>query len=70
MISGRMTPARIWVAPLIAAVLPDVLVKGGDYKPDEIVGAKEVLQHGGEVRVLAFRDGHSSTRIIDRLQEE
>jgi D-beta-D-heptose 7-phosphate kinase/D-beta-D-heptose 1-phosphate adenosyltransferase len=59
------TPAR-----LIAAVLPDILVKGGDYKPDEIVGAKEVLQHGGEVRVLAFRDGHSSTRIIDRLGEE
>ena len=59
------TPAR-----LIAAVLPDVLVKGGDYKPDEIVGAREVLQHGGEVRVLAFRDGHSSTRIINRLREE
>ena len=59
------TPAR-----LIAAVLPDVLVKGGDYKPDEIVGAKEVLQNGGEVRVLAFRDGHSSTRIIDRLDDE
>jgi D-beta-D-heptose 7-phosphate kinase/D-beta-D-heptose 1-phosphate adenosyltransferase len=59
------TPAR-----LIAAILPDILVKGGDYKPDEIVGAKEVLQHGGEVRVLAFRDGHSSTRIIDRLGEE
>jgi D-beta-D-heptose 7-phosphate kinase/D-beta-D-heptose 1-phosphate adenosyltransferase len=59
------TPAR-----LIAAVLPDILVKGGDYKPEEIVGAKDVLQHGGEVRVLAFRDGHSSTRIIDRLREE
>jgi D-beta-D-heptose 7-phosphate kinase/D-beta-D-heptose 1-phosphate adenosyltransferase len=56
------TPAR-----LIAAVLPDVLVKGGDYKPEEIVGAREVLQNGGEVRVLAFRDGHSSSRIIDRL---
>ena len=67
-----------WVVPfaedtpanLIAAVLPEVLVKGGDYKPEEIVGAKEVLQHGGEVRVLAFRDGHSSTRIIDRLRDE
>ena len=59
------TPAR-----LIAAVLPDILVKGGDYKPEEIVGAKEVLQNGGEVRVLAFRDGQSSTRIIDRLREE
>ncbi len=56
------TPAR-----LIGAVLPDVLVKGGDYRPDDIAGAKEVLQHGGEVRVLAFREGHSSSRIIDRL---
>lgn len=67
-----------WVVPfaedtpaaLIQAILPDVLVKGGDYKPDEIVGGKEVLQNGGEVRVLAFRDGHSSSRIIDRLGDE
>ena len=59
------TPAR-----LVEAVLPDVLVKGGDYKPEEIAGAKEVLQNGGEVRVLAFRDGHSSSRIIDRLRDE
>ena len=59
------TPAR-----LIGALLPDVLVKGGDYKPEEIVGAKDVLQNGGEVRVLAFRDGHSSSRIIDRLGDE
>ena len=66
-----------WVVPfsddtpaaLIGEVLPDVLVKGGDYKPDEIAGAKEVLANGGEVRVLAFRDGHSSTRIIDKLAE-
>ena len=59
------TPAR-----LIEAILPDVLVKGGDYQPEEIVGAREVLQNGGEVRVLAFRDGHSSSRIIDRLKDE
>ena len=67
-----------WVVPfaedtpaaLIQAILPDVLVKGGDYEPDEIVGGKEVLQNGGEVRVLAFRDGHSSSRIIDRLGDE
>ena len=59
------TPAR-----LIEAVLPDVLVKGGDYKPEEIAGARDVLQNGGEVRVLAFRDGHSSSRIIDRLKDE
>ena len=65
-----------WVAPfsddtpaaLVDAILPDVLVKGGDYKPDEIVGGKTVLEHGGEVRVLSFRDGHSTTRIIDRLK--
>ena len=56
------TPAK-----LIGAVLPDVLVKGGDYKPEEIAGAREVLRNGGEVRILSFRDGHSSSRIIDRL---
>ena len=54
-------------AELIAAVLPDVLVKGGDYRPDEIAGGKEVLQNGGEVRVLNFRDGHSTSRIIEKL---
>ena len=67
-----------WVVPfsadtpadVIAAVLPDVLVKGGDYKAEDIVGAKDVLNNGGEVRVLAFRDGHSSSRIIDRLNDD
>jgi D-beta-D-heptose 7-phosphate kinase/D-beta-D-heptose 1-phosphate adenosyltransferase len=58
------TPAR-----LIAKILPDVLVKGGDYSPDQIAGAKEVLTNGGEVRVLPFRDGHSSSRIIERLRD-
>ena len=65
-----------WVVPfsgdtpqsLIASILPDVLVKGGDYKPEDIAGAKDVLNNGGEVRVLAFRDGHSSSRIIDKLR--
>jgi D-beta-D-heptose 7-phosphate kinase/D-beta-D-heptose 1-phosphate adenosyltransferase len=64
-----------WVVPfsddtpaeLIAAVLPDVLVKGGDYRPDEIAGGREVLENGGEVRVLSFRDGHSTSRIIEKL---
>jgi len=56
-------------ASLIAEVLPDVLVKGGDYKPEDIAGAKDVLRNGGEVRVLAFRDGHSSSRIIDKLSD-
>ena len=66
-----------WVVPfaedtperLIALALPDVLVKGGDYKAEEIAGARDVLENGGEVRVLAFREGHSSSRIIDKLRE-
>ena len=58
------TPAK-----LIETVLPDVLVKGGDYRADEIVGGRAVLENGGEVRVLSFRDGHSTTRIIDRLKQ-
>ena len=66
-----------WVVPfsedtptsLIADVLPNVLVKGGDYTPAQIAGAKEVLQNGGEVRVLPFRDGHSSSRIIEKLRD-
>ena len=44
--------------------------QSGRQTPEEIAGAKEVLQNGGEVRVLAFRDGHSSSRIIDRLRDE
>jgi len=56
-------------ADLISDILPDVLVKGGDYKPEEIVGAKDVLRNGGEVRVLAYRDGQSSSRIIDKLRD-
>ncbi len=65
-----------WVVPfaddtpaaLIADVLPDVLVKGGDYRPEEIVGGKEVLNNGGEVHVLAYRDGRSTTQIINKLR--
>ncbi len=66
-----------WVVPfsedtperLIAAALPDVLVKGGDYKAEDIAGAREVLANGGEVRILAFREGQSSSRIIEKLSE-
>lgn len=52
---------------LIKALLPDVLVKGGDYRPDEIVGAKEVRANGGEVMVVSFVGGYSSTTLIDRI---
>lgn len=53
---------------LITALLPDVLVKGGDYRPDEIVGASEVREAGGEVIVVPFLDGHSSTGIIAKIR--
>jgi D-beta-D-heptose 7-phosphate kinase/D-beta-D-heptose 1-phosphate adenosyltransferase len=45
-----------------------VLVKGGDYRPEEIAGGPAVLAAGGEVRVLAFREGRSSSRIIDSIR--
>ncbi|YCH30023.1 bifunctional D-glycero-beta-D-manno-heptose-7-phosphate kinase/D-glycero-beta-D-manno-heptose 1-phosphate adenylyltransferase HldE [Erwinia sp. PK3-005] len=57
------TPQR-----LIAGVLPDLLVKGGDYKPEEIAGSEEVWANGGEVRVLNFEDGISTTNIIKRIR--
>lgn len=59
------TPERI-----VRSILPHVLVKGGDYRPEDIAGSRDVLQHGGEVRVLAFHPGQSSSRIIDKLRDE
>ena len=53
---------------LIRQILPDVLVKGGDYTLDNIVGAKEVLENGGEVQILSFLPGYSSTSIIDKIK--
>ena len=64
-----------WVVPfsedtpeaLICHLLPHVLVKGGDYRPEQIAGHQCVLENGGEVRVLTFRDGRSTSGILDRL---
>ncbi|WP_036691444.1 D-glycero-beta-D-manno-heptose 1-phosphate adenylyltransferase [Pedobacter glucosidilyticus] len=53
---------------LINHLLPDVLVKGGDYTLDNIVGAKEVLENGGKVKTLSFLPGYSSTSIIDKIK--
>jgi len=53
---------------LIKLVMPDILVKGGDYEPDSIVGAKEVRERGGEVIVIPFVDGHSSSALIERIK--
>jgi rfaE bifunctional protein nucleotidyltransferase chain/domain len=54
---------------LIKTVLPDVLVKGGDYRIENIVGARETIEHGGEVKVLSFLPGYSSTAIIEKIRK-
>lgn len=53
---------------LIAAVQPDVLVKGGDWTVDRIVGADLVLARGGRVRSLRFAPGYSTTRLVERIR--
>jgi len=55
---------------LIARVKPDILVKGGDWKVRDIVGADIVEASGGRVLSLPFKDGHSTTAIIERLKEK
>ena len=54
---------------LITTLMPDVLAKGGDYTVDTIVGAKEVMANGGEVKVISFVDGFSSTAIIKKIRQ-
>lgn len=54
---------------LIKAIMPDLLVKGGDWKPEQIVGSEEVLANGGEVRSLAFVEGYSTTNIEKKIKE-
>jgi len=54
---------------LILKISPKVLVKGGDWKIDQIVGAKEVISKGGEVFSLNFVDGYSTTSMIHKIQE-
>ena len=55
---------------LIAALAPDVLVKGGDYTPATIVGAPLVEARGGEVVVVPLTEGHSTTRTVEKLRGE
>jgi len=53
---------------LITALMPDILIKGGDYEQDDIVGADEVRKAGGEVLVIPFVDGYSSSKLIERIR--
>ncbi len=66
-----------WVVPfsedtpqrLIEQVTPDVLVKGGDYRPEEVAGSAHVIAQGGEVKMLSFYEGHSTTNTIKNIKE-
>ena len=65
-----------WVVPysedtpevLVGEILPDVLVKGGDYRPENIAGARQVLENGGTVEVLSFREGRSTSAVVEAVQ--
>ena len=48
--------------------MPDVLVKGGDYTPEQVVGAKEVIAAGGELKIVPILEGFSTTGIIERMK--
>jgi D-beta-D-heptose 7-phosphate kinase/D-beta-D-heptose 1-phosphate adenosyltransferase len=54
---------------LITQLLPDVLVKGGDYTIDSIVGAKEVIANGGQVIINPIVEGFSTTNIIEKIKK-
>jgi len=59
-IFSEITPKK-----LIDELHPDILVKGGDYSKDDIVGAETVISYGGEVIILPFIEGYSTTNIIE-----
>ena len=66
-----------WVVPfsedtperLICAVRPDVLVKGGDYRPEQIAGGGCVEARGGRIVIMDFVAGHSTSKIIDSIRQ-
>ncbi|GKT11872.1 MAG: D-beta-D-heptose 7-phosphate kinase/D-beta-D-heptose 1-phosphate adenosyltransferase [Thiomicrorhabdus sp.] len=66
-----------WVVPfneetperLICKLKPDVLVKGGDYRPEDIAGSKCVWDNGGQVEVLSFWEGYSTSNLVNKIQE-
>lgn len=60
---GEETPLA-----LIELLAPDVLVKGGDWAPDKIVGAQFVIKRGGEVKSLMFQPGRSTSSIIEKIK--
>ena len=63
-IFAEETPAR-----LIEEVRPDILVKGGDWRPEQIVGSKFVQSYGGKVHSLNFVEGRSTTQMIEKSRK-
>ena len=65
-----------WVVPftedtperLYCQLLPDVIVKGGDYRPEQVAGGDCVRANGGEVQILAFLPGHSTTALLEKIR--
>ena len=54
---------------LIKDIVPDILVKGGDYNIEDIVGYQTVMQNGGQVKTISFYDGYSSTNYINKIKK-
>lgn len=61
---GEPTPLE-----LIRSLKPNILVKGNDYAVDQIVGAKEVIENGGEVRTIDLVAGYSTTNLIEKMKQ-
>lgn len=61
---SERTPERV-----IRAVKPDFLVKGGDWKKKDIVGADFVESYGGRVKIIPFIDGFSTTRVLEKIKK-
>lgn len=59
------TPSKI-----IDDVLPDTLVKGGDYKENEIAGSKSVIENGGEVKIIKYLDAYSTSILVSKIKNE
>ncbi|HWH62028.1 MAG TPA: D-glycero-beta-D-manno-heptose 1-phosphate adenylyltransferase [Ginsengibacter sp.] len=54
---------------LIKSIMPDVLIKGGDYDPATIVGANEVISNGGKIEIIPLEEGFSTTGIIEKMRK-
>jgi len=54
---------------VITRLLPDILVKGGDWKPDEVVGREEVERAGGEVVIIPYLEGRSTSKILKEFSK-